>query len=218
MRIGLRHKFGCCSIVISGLSAGAALAQQGSWSPGTVVEASPQQMEQFWETCTVREGPDRWDMYKVECGDYVLPVPNKWIRAAPATAAPAPATALPPAPPPRPPEPAAPMPATASQAAPGRPDDAAATEVARGTYECWAFNSARMDLNFEVTAPGSYRASDGSMGKFSYDPATRTIRFSGYLGEAMPDGFTSIYYEPNGRPTVSFRGRSGSEASFCERI
>jgi hypothetical protein len=33
---------------------------------------------------------------------------------------------------------------------------------------------------------------------------------------SLPDGFTTKYYEPKGRPTVSFRGRDGGEASFCE--
>lgn len=89
-------------------------------------------------------------------------------------------------------------------------------QVASGAYECWAFNTARMDLNFEVTGPGEYVASDGSTGTFELDAATQAIRFTGYLAEVMPDGFTSIYHEPKGIPTVSFRGRGGAEVSFCE--
>ncbi|HET7843642.1 MAG TPA: hypothetical protein VFL14_05800 [Xanthomonadales bacterium] len=95
-------------------------------------------------------------------------------------------------------------------------DDGAAA-VPLGDYECWAFGEARMLLNFAVTGDGTYRASDGSESTFAFDPATGAIRFAGYLAESMPDGFTAKYYTPNGKPTVSFRGRSGSEASFCEK-
>lgn len=200
------------SVIAAGVWAVSAVATAGTWAPGTRVEASPTQMDQFWEVCTIESGPNQWDQYRAECNGYVLPVPAKWIRPlsaaaqSPAAATPAPSPAAIPSPPP----PAA--------AAPARRPDGAATEVATGSYECWAFNSARMDLNFEVTGPGRYTAAaDGSEGSFSFDQASGQIRFAGYLGEAMPDGFTSIYYEPNGRPTVSFRGRSGSEASFCEK-
>lgn len=105
----------------------------------------------------------------------------------------------------------------APRAAPA-PADGAAKSVAAGNYECWAFSSARADLNFTVTGAGRYRASDGSNGTFAYDPTSKKIAFTGYLKEVMPDGFTTIYYEPKGHPTVSFRGRSGSEASFCEKV
>jgi hypothetical protein len=93
----------------------------------------------------------------------------------------------------------------------------ASAKVGLGAYECWAFSSPRMDLNFEVTDDHSYVASDGSAGTFKFDPETQSISFTGYLGDVMPEGFTTIYHEPNGRPTVSFRGRGGAEASFCER-
>lgn len=188
-----------------------ATATAANWAPGTRVEASPTQMDQFWEACTVESGPNQWDQYRVDCNGYVLPVPAKWIRPLsaaaqqPAAASTAPSPAAAPSPPP-------------AAAAPSSRVDGAATTVAIGSYECWAFNSARMDLNFEVTAPGRYTAAaDGSEGSFSFDAGSGQIRFTGYLGEAMPDGFTAVYHEPNGRPTVSFRGRSGSEASFCEK-
>ncbi len=185
------------------------------WAPGTKVEASPNQMEQFWEVCTIESGPNQWDQYRAECAGYVLPIAGKWIRplSASSQAAAAQAPASPPAPvrtdaapATRPPAPAAAAPAAAS--APG--------SVALGQYECWNFSSARMDLNFEVTAPGRYTASDGSRRSFTYDAASGEIRFEGYLGEAMPEGFKAIYHVSNGVPKVSFRGRSGSEASFCE--
>ena len=187
----------------------AVIAAAGTWAPGARVEASPTQMDQFWEACTIESGPNQWDQYRVECNGYVLPVPAKWIR---------PLSAAAPKPAPTPPPAATPLSAPApAQPVAGAPAGAAA-RVAIGSYECWAFNSARMDLNFEVTAPGRYTAAaDGSEGSFSFDAGSGQIRFTGYLGEAMPDGFTAVYHEPNGRPTVSFRGRSGSEASFCER-
>ena len=74
-----------------------------------------------------------------------------------------------------------------------------------------------MNLNFQVTGAGAYRATDGTSGRFTFDPVSKGIQFTGYLAESMPNGFTAIYYEPKGIPTVSFRGRGGSEASFCEK-
>lgn len=93
----------------------------------------------------------------------------------------------------------------------------AAAQVPKGSYECWAFSQPRMLLNFKVTAPGKYRASDNSMGTFKVDPATKAVTFTGYLKDVLPDGFKAVYKEPSGKPTVSFIGKSGSEASFCER-
>jgi hypothetical protein len=71
-------------------------------------------------------------------------------------------------------------------------------------------------LNFKVTGAGRYTAYDGSPGTFSFDPGSKAIRFTGYLADAMPKGFTTIYHAPHGIPTVSFRGPGGSEASFCQ--
>lgn len=193
----------------------ASTAGAANWAPGTRVEASPTQMDQFWEVCTIESGPNQWDQYRADCNGYVLPVAAKWIRPLSATAstqAASAATSTAPATAPAPAPPAAAAPAAASAGT-------SASAVATGSYECWAYNTARMSLNFKVTGPGRYTAdADGSEGTFDFDAASGAIRFTGYLGEAMPDGFTSIYYEPNGRPTVSFRGRSGSEASFCEKI
>lgn len=89
--------------------------------------------------------------------------------------------------------------------------------MALGSYECWAWGRPRLLLNFKVTGAGRYTASDGSPGTFTFDPGSKAIRFTGYLGNVMPTGFTSIYHEPHGKPTVSFRGSGGSEASFCEK-
>lgn len=91
-----------------------------------------------------------------------------------------------------------------------------ASGVASGRYECWAFNTARMDLNFTVTGPGRYEAADGSTGTFAFDSASGIVAFEGYLGDVMPEGFTTVYHEPGGKPTVSFRSARGAEASFCE--
>lgn len=193
----------------------APVGAQQAWAPGTRVEASPMQMQQFWEPCTIVSGPNQWDQYRAECNGYELIVLGMWIRPlSAASASPGATEPLTAAPPPQPPA-AAPRPASAPSAAP--PDAAVPSEVRTGNYECWAFSSARMDLNFEVTGPGRYiAAADGSEGTFSLDAGTGQIRFTGYLGDAMPDGFTAIYHEPRGTPTVSFRGRSGAEASFCE--
>lgn len=92
--------------------------------------------------------------------------------------------------------------------------------VATGSYECWAHGAARMLMNFKVTGAGKYAQPDGGeQGTFTYTPATGAIVFKGgHLDGVMPDGFTSVYHEKKGKPTVSFRGRSGSEAQFCERV
>ncbi len=89
--------------------------------------------------------------------------------------------------------------------------------VATGSYECWAHGQARMLLNFKVTGKDTY-AGESSKGSFTYDSASGKVTFKGgHLDGMMPKGFTTIYHEPHGKPTVSFRGPSGGEASFCER-
>lgn len=92
--------------------------------------------------------------------------------------------------------------------------------VAAGSYECWAHNTPRMLMNFKVTGAGKYSNADGNKhGSFTYTPATGLVVWKGgHLDGAMPDGFTAVYHETNKKPTVSFRGRSGSEAQFCERV
>ena len=42
--------------------------------------------------------------------------------------------------------------------------------------------------------------------------------FSEGVLEVLPDGFTTLYQERNGRPTVSFQSGRGAEAAFCERV
>lgn len=93
-------------------------------------------------------------------------------------------------------------------------DTGTAAVVALGDYECWAFREARMLLDFTVTGTGTYRASDDSVGTFTYDAATGTIAFTGYLADSLPTGFTAKHYAPKGTPPVGFRGRAGAEASF----
>ena len=41
---------------------------------------------------------------------------------------------------------------------------------------------------------------------------------SGHLDGVLPSRFTAVYHEKSNKPTVSFRGGSGSEAQFCERV
>ncbi|MDC7681655.1 hypothetical protein PQU92_00055 [Asticcacaulis sp. BYS171W] len=108
------------------------------------------------------------------------------------------------------------LPAAAQTPKP-KPAPVAAATMPKGDYECWAYSSPRMLLNFTVTAPGKYRASDGSMGTFSVDPKTKAVTLTGYLKNVMPDGFKTVYRDTNNKPTLSFIGTSGSEASFCEK-
>jgi len=90
-------------------------------------------------------------------------------------------------------------------------------KVTLGSYECWAHGSPRLLLNFKIRSASAYSDSSDKPGTFTYDAKTTRIVFKGgLLDGAMPNGFYTIYYEPQGKPTVSFRSASGNEASFCE--
>ncbi|HEY3743367.1 MAG TPA: hypothetical protein VGL53_26150 [Bryobacteraceae bacterium] len=90
--------------------------------------------------------------------------------------------------------------------------------VAEGSYQCWSNGQARMLLNFTIRSAGQYTGSDGRPGRYSFDPATQRISFSGgSLRNAFGPGYHSIYHAPQGRPTVSIRSeRTGGEAAFCQ--
>lgn len=91
-------------------------------------------------------------------------------------------------------------------------------KVTTGAYECWANGAPRLLLNFSIRSTTEYRDSDNKPGTYTYDSKTGRITFKGGgLDGVMPRNFYSIYHEPKGRPTVSFRNAQGSEASFCER-
>lgn len=90
--------------------------------------------------------------------------------------------------------------------------------VAQGDYECWANGQARMLMNFTITAPGEYTASDGSTGTFDYDPSTGVITFTGYMRDIMLDTWVVNYHEQGGVPTVSYVSDRGAEAAFCENV
>jgi hypothetical protein len=90
--------------------------------------------------------------------------------------------------------------------------------VAEGAYECWANGEARPLMNFSIRGASQYVGSDGKSGAYRLDPATTRLTFTGgALDGIMPAGFSAVYHVPQGRPTVSFRGRSGAEAAFCEK-
>ena len=91
-------------------------------------------------------------------------------------------------------------------------------KVVTGAYECWANGAPRLLLNFSIRSTTEYRDTDNKPGTYAYDPKTGRITFKGGgLDGVMPRNFYSIYHEPKGRPTVSFRNAQGSEASYCER-
>ena len=91
--------------------------------------------------------------------------------------------------------------------------------IATGSYECWANSRPRLLLNFKISAGGRYTDSEDKPGSYSFDPATGRIAFKGgMLDGVMPKGFYSIYHEPQGHPTVSYRNSGGSEVSFCEKV
>jgi hypothetical protein len=99
------------------------------------------------------------------------------------------------------------------------PATGAGGKVATGSYECWANGTPRMLLNFTIRSATQYTGSDGKPGSYGFDAGNGRISFhGGALDGILPNGFYSIYYEPQGRPTVSFRNASGSEVSFCQRV
>lgn len=202
--------------------ANAASSAGPGFAVGTTVLGSPTQLAAFWNRCVVLQPPQAGN-YSLECADefrgssgamvrtlHTVTVPSAWVRADDPAFRPdmqinrirqeiAAAEAARKTPPPAP--------------KPNGP----ARAVQVGRYECWAFSSARMELNFSITGPRTYKASDGSAGTFTFHPASGRISFTGFLGQAMPEGFSALYHEPHSTPTVSFRSARGAEASFCER-
>jgi hypothetical protein len=89
--------------------------------------------------------------------------------------------------------------------------------IREGHYECWSSGSPRPMLDFKVTSGSSYTGSDGSSGKYSYDPGSNRLTFKdGFLDGAVPDGYHWVYHVPSGRPTASLRNSGNSEVSYCE--
>ena len=90
--------------------------------------------------------------------------------------------------------------------------------MAEGPYECWFFSEPRPGLNFSVTGPSSYVGIEsGEAGEYALAGEALTW-VSGSMSGVMPDGFTTVYQVRQGNPTVSFVGKSGSEAAFCEKV
>lgn len=107
--------------------------------------------------------------------------------------------------------------AVSSTAAPSQARPAAGGVVAPGPYECWSNGEARGGMNFTVKGNGQYVDSDGKSGSFTVMPSTGKMTFnSGGLSDLGP-GFSALYYEPQGHPTVSFRSNRGAEAAFCQK-
>lgn len=105
-----------------------------------------------------------------------------------------------------------------AMAGPALPAQAAGPMPA-GVYECWGNGQAAMALNFSVTAPGQYRSTaDGTPGTFQVNPANNAVTFTGLLGNATANGFSTVYHANGGIPTLSFVGQNGAEAAFCQRV
>ncbi|MDD5543999.1 MAG: tetratricopeptide repeat protein [Acidobacteriia bacterium] len=108
---------------------------------------------------------------------------------------------------------AAPTPTTAA----ARNGGGGSGAVALGNYQCWSWSQPRPFLNFTILNGSQYTGSDGKTGNYVYEGGSGRITFtSGFLKDAMPPGFRSVYHLPEGRPKVSFYGPSNSEASYCE--
>ena len=188
----------------------AAAAMADRWAkrfmPGTRVEAAPYGEQNGYHSCTVLSVTGSGatvGIYHLKCdmgyetGPAELDVgASDFIRAATHPAAGVPA-----------------QPVSTAAAAQG-----AGGAVAQGVYECWSSGQANFMLNFTITGPHQYSGANGRGGSFAFDASSKRITFKdGSLAGAMPAGFYSIYYVPQGRPTVSFRSPSGNEAAFCQK-
>ncbi len=89
--------------------------------------------------------------------------------------------------------------------------------VAVGPYQCWAFNQGRGMMNFTILAGGKYKDSNGAQGTFAVGAGGAIQFHGGLLDGGIPAGMHAVYYEPQGRPTVSIRGADNGEAMFCQR-
>ena len=73
----------------------------------------------------------------------------------------------------------------------------------------------RLLLNFRIVSDSKYSDSDDKPGSFAYDGKTSRIVFKGGgLDGVMPAGVHTIYHEPKGQLTVSFRNREGTDILF----
>jgi hypothetical protein len=110
------------------------------------------------------------------------------------------------------------QPAAAPVVAPAANTTAGGGAVALGSYECWANGQARMLLNFTIRSGSQYIGSDGKPGAYSLGAGGRITFRGGALDGVLPAGFYTVYYAPQGLPTVSFRNSGGSEVSFCQKV
>ena len=94
----------------------------------------------------------------------------------------------------------------------GLPAAAAAQNVSAGSYECWFFSRARLDLNFRIVDGKTFTDSEGKQG--TYSVADGVITFQG----GALDGEKAHYLIEKGRPKASFRNGQGREISFCEKV
>jgi hypothetical protein len=93
----------------------------------------------------------------------------------------------------------------------------AGSGVPVGSYQCWANGQARPLLNFTILNGSQYRDSQGATGAFQSGASSRITWRGGNLDGFLPAGFYTVYYAPQGRPTVSFRSTSGAEVTFCQK-
>jgi hypothetical protein len=75
-----------------------------------------------------------------------------------------------------------------------------------------------MLLNFTIRSGSQYIGSDGKPGSYSLSAGGRITFRGGALDGVLPAGFYTVYYVPQGTPTVSFRNSGGSEVSFCQKV
>ena len=208
---------------------------QANFNPGDHVLGSPMSMNSIWKRCVIKSGPDATGYYQADCADeyvgingktqtvHTFNISGRWLK--PDDASFRPDLQVDKA---RAAETRAALGRAAKQAAAAKAAAAAdlaaknappPKALAAGAYECWAYSSPRLLLNFKVTGDGQYQGSDNSSGRFRFDAAGRQVTFlSGTLAGAMPAGFKAIYELRRGKPTLSYQSPSGNEAAFCEHV
>jgi hypothetical protein len=90
--------------------------------------------------------------------------------------------------------------------------------MVEGVYECWSGRTANLTLNFTIRAGGQYVDAEGKAGTFSVNAANSRVNFrGGVLDGEIPAGMYAMYYEPQGRPTLSIRNKDGDEVVACQK-
>jgi hypothetical protein len=188
---------------------------QSAYQVGDQVNFSISGSETEFQPCTIAEN---WPggIMKVNCGSFRQWVAGRYIVYGPSYlrkgGAGGPATQ--PGDDPVQPVQAPPEPAPEPTPGPQPAQLGLAGDIPLGSYECWGWNSARMDLNFILDGGGRYTDSDGALGSYAFDAGSGQVSFSG----GALDGQLATFEMAGRIPTVRFPTRDGTQRTgdFCE--